>query len=167
MLDGSGDNSIDTSNRNEPALMRQIVGTPGFIAPEMQETFEGFREGYSSQCDSWSLGVMAFVLLSGRAPFRIPASGAGGAASRATALRDKLVPLLDKQCHAPIYSGFHTREWYNVGKNAKLTVQQMMHPDMGHRLSAEESLEHPFLKSRGKNRAESGESTGTTSSRHL
>ena len=70
-------------------------------------------------------------------------------------LRDKLVPLLDKQCHAPIYS-VHTREWYNVGKNAKLFVQQMMHPDMGHRLSAEESRTS-FLKEPGKNRAESGD----------
>lgn len=98
---------------------------------------------------------MAFVLLSGRAPFRVPATKQ--IKHRSVGLREMLVPLLDKQCHAPIYSGFHTREWYNVSKKAKSFVQVMMHPEMGNRPSAEEALNHPFLSSTG-DRSESSES---------
>ena len=164
-MESTDDDNGNVCDTNVPHLMQRIVGTPGFIAPEMQETFEGFREGYSAQCDSWSLGVMAFVLLSGRAPFRIPAPKANGDASHVATLREKLVPLLDKQCHAPIFSGFHTREWFDVGKDAKRFVQQMMHPEMGHRLSAAEGLEHAFLQSRHKDRAVSqAASDGTSAS---
>jgi len=39
-------------------------GTPGYVAPEILET-----KPYSYPCDYWSIGVIAFILLSGTAPF--------------------------------------------------------------------------------------------------
>lgn len=39
-------------------------GTIDFIAPEV---FDGLR--YSNKCDIWSIGVIAFFILSGTAPF--------------------------------------------------------------------------------------------------
>ncbi|EOD10047.1 hypothetical protein EMIHUDRAFT_452786 [Emiliania huxleyi CCMP1516] len=42
-------------------------GTPGFIAPEMLG-----ESGYDFAADVWALGVVAYVLLTGRPPFDIP-----------------------------------------------------------------------------------------------
>jgi len=44
--------------------MDNILGTPFYMAPEI------FTEGtYNEKCDMWSLGVILFVMLTGRPPF--------------------------------------------------------------------------------------------------
>ena len=44
--------------------MRGRVGTLSYMAPEVLQ-----RMPYTAACDMWSLGVVAFILLSGRRPF--------------------------------------------------------------------------------------------------
>ena len=39
-------------------------GTPGYCAPEVL-----MGQGYNKECDYWSVGVVAFILLSGASPF--------------------------------------------------------------------------------------------------
>ena len=39
-------------------------GTPGYVAPEILESLP-----YGFPCDYWSIGVVAFIVLSGSAPF--------------------------------------------------------------------------------------------------
>jgi len=43
--------------------MHQIVGTSYYIAPEV------LAKNYTQKSDLWSLGVIFFMLLSGRCPF--------------------------------------------------------------------------------------------------
>ncbi|KAH8915006.1 kinase-like protein [Atractiella rhizophila] len=45
--------------------MTDIVGSPGYIAPEMVE-----RRGYGKKVDVFALGVITFLLLFGRFPFK-------------------------------------------------------------------------------------------------
>ena len=45
-------------------MMKTIVGTPYYLAPEV---FEG---QYQKECDCWSLGVIAYILLFGSIPFK-------------------------------------------------------------------------------------------------
>merc|ERR1719324_1850719 len=43
--------------------MHVSCGTLSYVAPEVLE------KSYTSQCDLWSLGVIAFILLAGYMPF--------------------------------------------------------------------------------------------------
>jgi calcium-dependent protein kinase len=41
----------------------EVLGTPYYMAPEIM------NENYNEKCDIWSIGVITFMLLSGKAPF--------------------------------------------------------------------------------------------------
>jgi calcium-dependent protein kinase len=43
--------------------MREQIGTPYYIAPEV------LNKHYGKECDVWSAGVMAYIILSGIPPF--------------------------------------------------------------------------------------------------
>ena len=45
--------------------MKTTCGTPGYVAPEVISS----SGGYGKECDYWSIGVVAFILLSGSPPF--------------------------------------------------------------------------------------------------
>ena len=51
-------------------IITDAVGSAFFIAPEV------FKRAYTRQCDSWSLGVNLFLLLSGTVPFGVKATKA-------------------------------------------------------------------------------------------
>ena len=55
--------------RYDDEKMRDRVGTLTYMAPEV---LIGGSTGYTSACDMWSLGVVAYMLLSGRRPFHHP-----------------------------------------------------------------------------------------------
>ena len=44
-------------------VLKERIGTPYYIAPEI------LSQQYDNKCDMWSIGVIAFVLLSGVKPF--------------------------------------------------------------------------------------------------
>lgn len=45
-------------------MTHTTCGTPGYVAPEILE-----QKPYGFSCDYWSIGIVAFILLSGSAPF--------------------------------------------------------------------------------------------------
>ncbi|CAJ1348617.1 unnamed protein product [Effrenium voratum] len=103
--------------------MAVSCGTLAYVAPEVLE------KSYTSQCDLWSLGVVAFVLLFGYMPF-------SGAESKQ--IRD-------------IKEGNFTRKqviWGKASQGAKDFVQKLLVVDPQQRLSAAEALEHKWLQTR-------------------
>ena len=55
---------VAARGRGEVETMTGRVGTLSYMAPEVL-----LRRPYTAACDMWSLGVVAFILLSGRRPF--------------------------------------------------------------------------------------------------
>jgi len=101
--------------------MAVSCGTLAYVAPEVLE------KSYTSQCDLWSLGVVAFVLLFGYMPF-------SGAESKQ--IRD-------------IKEGNFTKKpaiWGKASENCKDFVQRLLVVDPKKRLSAAEALEHRWLQ---------------------
>lgn len=43
--------------------MTEVLGTPFYIAPEV------LNARYNEKCDLWSIGVITYMVLSGKAPF--------------------------------------------------------------------------------------------------
>ncbi len=112
--------------------LKTRCGTLYSTAPEV------LRESYDERCDIWSIGVVAFTLLSGRKPFEAlvlyPASGEDedGKAS-------VMANILMGRCH------YRHRDWKRVSKHAMSFTRKMMTQDYRQRWSAQDALEHPWF----------------------
>ena len=103
-------------------FLTTCCGTLHYAAPEVI----GGKKAYSEQCDMWSIGVLAFVLLTGSFPFDGPIEAVkekicGGAAD---------LRKLDERHVCPL---------------AQDLIRRLLVVDPDTRLTAGECLEHPFL----------------------
>lgn len=60
---------------NADTMLRTLNHTPAYVAPEILEKLHsapaGVDEGYSHGVDVWSVGIIAFELLTGKLPFNL------------------------------------------------------------------------------------------------
>jgi len=98
--------------------MNQVFGTAYYIAPEI------LNYNYNEKCDVWSIGVILFILISGKPPF-------GGENDQ---------EILNK-VKAGIFS-MTGNEWTLISQEAKDLVKQMLMFDPAQRISAQEALNH-------------------------
>lgn len=104
--------------------MAQSCGTISYIPPEV------LAGSYTEKCDLWSLGVIVYMLLSGKAPFY-------GSDDEATI---KMI----RKCKYKM----QPKEWDRVSQQAKDFVKAVLVLDPAKRLSAHDALEHPWIKQR-------------------
>ncbi|CAK0888515.1 unnamed protein product, partial [Prorocentrum cordatum] len=105
---------LDSSMR-----LKKAVGTLLYVAPEV------LQKNYDSQCDMWSLGVIAFVLLAGYFPF-----------SGENLAEDIQAGKLDwKPSH-----------WANISDCAADFVKALLKVDPKERLTAHAALEHSWIQ---------------------
>uniref|UniRef100_A0A3B5N0W9 Doublecortin-like kinase 3 n=1 Tax=Xiphophorus couchianus TaxID=32473 RepID=A0A3B5N0W9_9TELE len=99
-----------------------ICGTPTYVAPEILR--------YGVPVDVWALGVILYILLCGFAPFR----------SRDRD-QEELFKLIK---HAELH--FPSPYWDSISEEAKGLVRSLLKPDPTVRLTAEQILQHHWVK---------------------
>jgi len=108
---------------NPNTTMAMSCGTLAYVAPEV------LNGSYTSQCDLWSLGVVAFILLFGYMPF----SGA------------------EEQQIKDIKAGKYSKKkapWERVSTVGQKFVKDLLVVDPKQRLTAAKALEHEWLEKR-------------------
>ncbi|EDV47659.1 ribosomal protein S6 kinase 2 beta [Drosophila erecta] len=112
--------------RADNGLLMTPCYTANFVAPEVLK-----RQGYDLACDIWSLGVLLYIMLSGRTPF-------------ASTPNDSPDVILKR-----IGSGhidFTSSRWALISVPAKELLRQMLHIVPENRPTAAQILEHAWLR---------------------
>ena len=103
------------------ALMKTLVGTPYYVAPEVLEG------QYGQECDCWSLGVIMYAVLSGCLPFY----------GRSTA------EVFEKIKTTPV--NFGIREFKFISEQAKDLISKLLNKNKSERLTCAQALKHPWF----------------------
>ena len=106
---------------NDKQAMFDKVGTAYYISPEVLDGF------YDEKCDIWSAGVILYILLCGYPPF----NGNDD---------DEIFESIKKRKFV-----YPDAEWANISNEAKDLINKML-SDPLNRLTAEQVLNHPWLK---------------------
>ncbi|CDF37382.1 Protein-serine/threonine kinases Rhodoplastic [Chondrus crispus] len=117
---GLADFSKDGEIKSEQPSM---IGTPGYVAPEVVN-----KEKYGTPVDMWAVGVLLYIMLSGKMPFYG---------------RD------DNACLRMISTGKYTmppQEWSKISTDGKSLVRGLLQADPNKRLTANAALQHKWLE---------------------
>lgn len=144
-------NSELTSPISTPALLTP-VGSAEFMAPEVVEAFMDDSErdlAYDKKCDLWSLGIIMYILLCGYPPF------SGNCGSQCGWNQGEPCNACQELLFHSIQDGhfdFPDTEWREISLEAKDLISKLLVKDPRKRLSAEQVLEHPWVKFGGPSR---------------
>jgi len=104
-------------------MLSTACGTPGYVAPEILEC-----QGYDKEVDTWSAGVIMYILLCGYPPFY-----------------DENEPTLFETILAGKYE-FHSPYWDNISEQAKDLIKHLLVVDPKKRLTPKQALQHDWFK---------------------
>lgn len=107
----------------DPARKKTLsLGTPLYMAPEV------LNRSYDKKCDIWSLGVITYILLTGKAPF--------DGKDRDETYHQIRYGRIDWDCLS---------QYHDEGKHVKDFISRCLDRNANKRWSAAELLEHSWL----------------------
>jgi calcium-dependent protein kinase len=118
LIDFGLSKTFNSSKKNE---MKTRVGTCFYMSPEV------IKGEYNEKCDVWSLGVLLYVLISGRAPFN-------GSDDNA---------IIKKVTEGKFE--FKWEGWKGISDDCKNLIRHMLTVDVKKRPTAEEVLQNPWI----------------------
>lgn len=101
-----------------------ICGSDFYLAPELIK-----QEEYGREIDIWSSGVIVYIVLCGSLPFYN------------TVLHKLYRQIVEVDVSFPI------QQWHTISKGAQDFILRLLQAEPGDRLSAEQALNHPWLRS--------------------
>jgi len=104
---------------------KDVVGSSYYIAPEV------LKQNYNEKCDTWSVGVILYMALVGKAPF----DGKND----------------DEIIHKIAKGNYNNKEskLLNHSSEVRDLLSKLLEKDLSKRFSAKEALEHPWFKKFG------------------
>ncbi|CAD8060351.1 unnamed protein product [Paramecium primaurelia] len=111
---------------DEPVYLYYRCGTPGYVAPEVIN-IKDVKGHYSEVCDIFSLGLVFYLLLSGKQAF--PGKSYG------TVVKQNREATID----------FKIKQLQQAPSQAMDLMRNMLEKDPNKRISASDCLKHPFL----------------------
>lgn len=100
--------------------LTDYCGSPYYVAPEV------LAQCYSEKCDIWSLGILMYVLLTGKPPYKGHTE--------------------DSILHAVAKGTVDLTELATLSPDARDLVQKLLVKSMADRLSADQALAHPWVR---------------------
>ena len=123
-----GKRVLDRDPRSIYGVMTSEVGTPFFVAPEVL-----LEDEYTCLCDIWSIGVIAYLLLS-----------KGFFPTNTYDERECIQTLMD----ADFQVRFPQEHWQGVSQQAQEFCAYLLQIDPRKRPTAKQSLDHPWIRAR-------------------
>ena len=102
-------------------VLKTVNGTSYYIAPEV------LKKNYDERCDVWSVGVMLYILLSGKPPFD---------GKNDNEITDKV--------KKGVYH-MSGKIWDGISEQAKNIIKKMLTYNYQERISAREALNDPWF----------------------
>lgn len=109
----------------EGSQMYEIVGSPFYVAPEV------LKRSYGKQADIWSCGVILYIMLCGWPPFH----------------GENTQQIFKNIMSSPL--DLKTAPWPKISDAAKDCVRRMLTRDPKRRITAEQVLQHDWMRVNG------------------
>merc|ERR1719343_1618285 len=119
------DFELSTKINPETKKVKGCLGTPYYVAPEVLT-----EESYDSKCDVWSIGVIAYLILSRQLPFQ-------GKDEEET-----ISFLMEADNYKPKYD---SARWRSLDPQAIDFCQSLLQIDPSKRPTAREAMSHPWI----------------------
>ncbi|XP_059508025.1 serine/threonine-protein kinase 33 isoform X1 [Stegostoma tigrinum] len=114
--------SVQKGGVGSDKMLQATCGTPLYMAPEVLSAHQ-----YTQQCDTWSIGVIMYTLLSGDPPFVANSE-------------EKLAEVVNKgELH------FDDSVLQEISDGAKDVLSRLLKVDPAHRITANELLDNPWV----------------------